>query len=291
MNVIDNYLNFQTNYTDFRWKWLKIPFIIFWLFTASTVLFEASDLIMPTSICRFFDCSIFLSFTAKIVSFFAMLFLVILYVLEIKMLYVTAFLSFLSILIFTMEDSHGIYNRNDILSGILIAQFAAYVLFQLNKSNDLLFKNRIFFSQQMVLAIYFLSGISKIISSGFFWFLNTELFALQVHKANMNKYIDFKNEFYIEKAERLTAFILSNPNITALLLFLTLLIEISVIVTLFMDKKWLVYYGVLLLLLHVGIWVFMSIMITPIIVVNLIFLVNVFYFLFSVPFKSYQKSI
>lgn len=289
MNVIEKYFNFQTNYTEERWKWLKIPFIIFWFIIATYVLINTSNIIMPTSICKFIDCSVFISLASKITIIVVTSFFVILYILEKKMLLVTAVLSILSVLIFTMEDSQGIYNRNDILSGILIAQFLAYFVYFIRKSKEQLSKQRIFFSQQMIVAIYFLSGISKIISSGFLWFRNTEHFAVQVQKANMNKYIDFKDNFYIAKAENMTSFVLSNPNMTSTLLLFTLLIELFVVVTLFINKKWMVYYGILLLLLHLGIWLFMSIVITPIIVVNLVFFINIFYFLYVIVIQSYRK--
>lgn len=289
MSAIKRYLSFQTSYSDQQWKWLKIPFIIFWFGTTVVVLWKASDIVAPTSICKFFDCSVFLSLAVKIMILSIAFTAVISYILEKRMLLSTAVLSIISVLIFTLEDSQGIFNRNDILSGILIAQFLAYLVFRLKKSQELLNKQRIFFSQQIIIAIYFLSGLSKIISSGFFWFTNPQGFAIQVQKSNMNKFIDYHNESYIAKGEVMTTFILSHPNLISSLLFLTLFIELGVVITLFINKKWMIFYGVLLLCLHIGIWFFMSIVITPIIVVNLIFLVNALYLMYM-PINQLVKN-
>ena len=289
MSVIKQYFDYQSSYSNQRWNWLKVPFIIFWFITAVIVLSEVSVIVQPTSVCKFIDCTFFTSFPVKLTICLIALVCVILYILEKKMLFVTGILSTLSVLIFTMEDSQGIYNRNDVLSGILIAQFVAYFVFSIVKSNELLNRQRIFFSQQMIIAIYFLAGLAKILSSGIFWFQNTERFALQVYKSNMNKYVDFKNLSYLIKAERMSAFVLSYPTIIASFLFVTLLLELGVILMLFKVKEWMIYYGTLLLLMHLGIWIFMSILITPIIVVNLIFFINIFYLLYLIVFQRFQN--
>lgn len=289
-NVIKQYLDFQTSYSIKQWNWLKIPFGIFWFLSATIVLFRTSVLINPKSICLWVDCNLFLPISVKILISCIALSALIFYILEKKMLLSTAVLSIISVLIFSMEDSQGIYNRNDILSAILIAQFIAYLVFKLKKSEELLYKQRIFFSQQIIIAIYFLSGLAKVITSGFTWFTNTKGFAVQIKKSNMDKYIISQNEVYLYKGEQISAHVLSYPIFFSTLLLVALLIELLVIVCLF-NKRWIVYHGIALLLLHLGIWLLMSIVITPIIVVNLIFFVN-FLFLSHKTFRFYvQKQV
>jgi hypothetical protein len=290
-SVIKKYTDFQTSYSELQWKWLKIPFILFWFVTAAAVLFEVSNVLAPTGVCRFLDCNCLLSFPLKLVIIAIAFTATIFYILEKRMILSISILSIVSILIFTIEDSQGIYNRNDVLSGILIAQLIAYLIHNTKKSNDLLNKQRILFSQQIILAIYFLSGVSKLVSSGFSWFMNPQGFAIQVQKSNMDQYIVSQNEFYIQKGEYLSALILSNQALFSVLLFLVLMIEILVVVTLFSSKKVIIFYGIVLILLHVGIWIMMSIVIVPIIVVNLIFFINIIYLIYVFMNKLLKRNV
>lgn len=284
MKIIRHYIDFQSNYSKLRWDWLKIPFIILWFILFSVTLFRLSHIITPLGICRLVDCSIFLSSTVKISLFIIAFVACAFYVLEKKMVFVIGVLTAISILVFTMEDSHGILNRRDILSGILLAQFIAYFLHAIKPSSNIN-KNRIFYSQQIIIAAYFLSGLSKLINSGWQWFNNPQGFLLQVQKANWNKYIDLMNPDYLVKADCRTTFIIEYPTLIIFLLLLTFLLELSAFVTLFLKPKWMIIYGVLFIGMHIGIWYFMSISIDSVIGVNLIFLLNIFYFLY-LPFKK-----
>lgn len=276
MDVIKKHISFQTSYSETQWVWLKVPFIIVWFLTFSISLFRLSEITAPLGVCKFVDCSYFLSINFKVIFFISSLIASILYVLEKRMILSLSILTFCSVLIFTIEDSQGIFDRNDILSGILLAQLFAYILFSKQKSVTELRKKRIHYSQQVIVAFYFLSGLTKLMQSGISWGSNTRGFALQVYKSNLNKYIDFGNDYFLKSANTMVDFVVNNPILFSILLTTTLLIELSGILFIFLKPKWLILYGVLMIFVHIGIWFVMKIYITPIILVNLIFLIGFF---------------
>lgn len=288
-SVFNQYFNLGLLYSEYRWKWLKIPFIVFWFFTSSFALIKTGSLLSPSGACRLINCTILLQPSIRITLLLISLVATIFYIIEIKMLITTMVLSILSVVIFSMQDSQGIYNRNDILTGILIVQMIAYLIFYVKNSNELLNKQRIVFSQQIIIAIYFLSGLSKLLHSGLFWFLETDKFALQTFKANLNQFINAANPSFLNKADIITSFILNHPVLTSILLLLTLFFEVFAFVMLFINNKGIVLYACLLIFLHIGIWIFMSIIITPIVLMNLIFLVNFPYFMSLIGRNLFMK--
>lgn len=280
----------DTQYSTKQWKWMKIPFIIFWFFVSSNSLLISSDLLNPIGICTYFNCSFLLFNTTKIILLVLSFIFTLMYIFEKNMLISTLVLSVISIISFSLADSQGIFDRMDVLSGVLIAQFIAYLIFRLNGQFEKLEKNRIFYSQQILVALYFLSGLSKLFVSGLTWFQSTDGFALQIVKANMFKEINHPNHDFGLKAEVMSSFVIEHPFITTVLLAISLFIELFSFL-IFFNKKMPFYYGVLLLFLHLGIWMFLSVILVGIVVSNLIFLLNIFYLLYLVKNHLTNKKL
>jgi hypothetical protein len=262
----------SNSYSKLEWVHMKIPFSVLWLFSFLLILYRYSYATTPESIFVFFPDDFYLSFYSKI-------FLLILtckftynYIFEKQMWVSLLSLSLISLFVFSLEDSNSDFNRNNMITGIFWGQFFAY---SINKKypDFNLKKYSVQFSVQIIAIGYTLSAISKLSTSGLNWITDGLLMPLQIMKTN---YFVFANNGNIEKinnALHMIGLINKYSYVVMFILAFTLIIELFSLISIF-NKKSAFYYGILLLLMHIGIYIVLDIAIIGAYAPMLIFMVN-----------------
>lgn len=282
MNAIWN-----NSYTKLEWKFMKIALVIFWVNLIVNILFEYSSIPMPIGILGFLPANIFISFYIKSICLIAASIISIFYVYEKQMIFATFFLFIVSVVVFTIEESNGIFRRNDLFSFVFFAQFLSYV-FKAKKIDSNIGKNRIQFSVQVIAVGYTLSAISKINDSGFNWILDGKKIPLQIMKSFFYSYVNDGNYYFIQKGNETINNFNNNLYLIYFLLGFSLLLELFALISIF-NKKNALIYGFLLMFMHIGIHVVLDISIKGIYIPMIIFMINPL-FLISILIKKLNSK-
>ena len=262
-------------YTPLEWKFIKITLVIFWLKAICLILIENNSIPIPTGILGFLPTNTNISFSFKLICIIAIIFSLYFYVLEKKMVWATLFLFIISVLVFTIEESNGIFHRNGLFSFVFFAQFWAYI-YKNKKIDSNIEKNRVQFSVQVIAVGYTLSAISKLNVSGINWILDSRKMPLQIMKSFYYSYVDHGNYYFIEKANEVINSFNNNIHFIYLLLAFSLFLELFALISI-ISKKHALVYGVLMLLMHIGIYTYMNIKIVGIIFPMMVFMLNPLY--------------
>lgn len=198
-----------------------------------------------------------------------MYFFAALYVLEYQMKWATLGVSIISLLVFSIEESNGVYSRTAIFSAIFCVQTLAY-WFTIKPIQQALA-----FSKQIIAAGYTLAGLSKMLHSGF-WPADAPYLLLQIKKGILNNYYNFGNNDDVQSQLAFFDFFTLHPNLLVCLLTIVLFVELFAFIALIGDKVCIVY-GVLLLSMHLCIQLVMGIYISPIANPMLILFLNPLY--------------
>jgi hypothetical protein len=265
----------NNNYTKIEWKFMKVSLVVFWFVSVSKTLIECSSLPMPIGVIGFLPANTNISLAFKAICLIATIIALYFYVIEKKMVLSTFFLFIMSVLVFTIEESNGIFQRNGLFSFVFFAQFLAY-FFNLKNINLNIEKNRVQFSVQVIAVGYTLSAFSKLNVSGLNWVLDSRKMPLQIMKSFSNSYVDECNFYYIQKAHEVINNFNNNIYIIYFLLGFSLALEFFALISI-LSKKHAYVFGLLLLLMHIGIFIYMNITIVGIIYPMLIFMINPFY--------------
>lgn len=284
-------LNFFNTYSDAEWIGIKIALSLMWLGIFRYTSINQDIILYPTGLCAFFDCSLLTSNYTFAVLIFIGVILAILYILEKWMPFTTFLMFFISLLIFTLEESNGILNRNSLYSMAFLAQFFAY--YRNNNNNNNLKSERIQFPIQIIAAGYVLAGISKLKESGLNWITSAPQASIQILKNYCYAYFDTGQVHYLNHGMKLVNFTLEN------VLFIKIIFASSLFLELFAwiaikNKQNALIYGLLLTAMHLGILYFMHIMIVSIFAPMIIFMVNpvgLFILLLTIFFQRPKSSI
>lgn len=270
MNTIHNLLS--RAYQDPAWFYAKLSYGI--IFCATLIIFALplTTALYPTGICRWVNIDSLFSAYAKPVVLTVLVSACVFYVLEIKMVFTTAVLFVIAVVIISFHESNGIFARATVLSAIIGAQFFAYALKQLNPSFNIE-QYRQQFTLQIIAAGYTLAGIAKIAASGLAWFQWPAGFALQITKNYYFLYADTGNATWLSRAHAITTLFLHHPLLPQSLLLVALILELFCWLVL-TKKKLLLVWGAGLLGMHVGIAYFMGIGISVIAFPMVIFFIN-----------------
>jgi hypothetical protein len=212
-----------------------------------------------------------------------MCFFAALYVLEYKMKWATLGISIISLLVFSIEESNGVYSRTALFSAVFCAQTLAY-WFTLKPIQQALT-----FSKQIIAAGYTLAGISKVLHSGF-WPADAPYLLLQIKKGILNNYFNFSNNGDVQFQMACFDFFTVHSNLLVCLLTIVLLIELFAFLAIINDTICIIY-GVLLLSMYLGIQFVMDIYIFPIANPMLILFLNPFYNLPRLLNGAYKRFI
>lgn len=266
---------YNNRYTDIEWRFIKVLFVSFWIFIVFNFSSSYNSIPIPQGICKIIPCELLLSGLPRYLLIFITAIVLILYVLEIHMFWMTFFIFIISTIIFTIEESNGILRRLSLMTFIYFAQFLAYLVHRFyNKSN--IRQNRIQFSVQAIVAAYTLSALSKLYESGIYWIVDGKRIPLQILKSYYQFYIDDGNLSILEKGLGIAQFIEEYPIIIYFLLFSTLFLEMFSLIAI-INKKMAFIYGIFLLLMHIGIKLVMDIGIYSIAFPMVLFMINPVY--------------
>ena len=286
MNGFFKFLNVNS-YSELEWKLMKISFSIIWLLSFMLILYRYNFAPTPESIFKLFPQGFYLSFYVKIFLFLFNLLLIYLYVFEKYIWWSLLGLSLISLFAFSLEDSNSDFNRNTMITGIFFAQFFAYNF----KKKYLDFdkeKYRVQFSVQIIAISYTISAIAKFKTSGLNWVTDGLMMPLQIMKTNYFGYVNDANIEHIRNANHVIDLLSKYSVGVMFVLAFTLIIEFFAIVSVF-NKKYSFIYGILLMMMHIGIYLVLDVAIKGTYIPMLIFMVNPF-FLFWMIFKALKNK-
>ena len=278
---------YTNNYTNLEWTFIKTILIVLWVKLASIVLNSFQTIPIPLGVCKLFPCELFLDGYTKYALILVIIIASLFYILEIKQMYTCLVIFIISTLLFTIEESNGILNRNSLFTFVFFAQFLAYLLYHYDSKSNIK-KNRIQFSVQVIAAGYTLSALSKLFHSGIFWIHDGKRITLQILKSFYTVYVTDGDTKWVSKAENMVAFIENHPLIVSFLLGTSLFLELFALLSI-KNKKSALVYGLLLILMHLGIYIVMDIAIVSILIPMLLFMVNPLYIIWVILKSFYKK--
>ncbi len=235
------------------WFWMKVtlvlPVVFYFLYCLNR--YHAQPFAM--GLCRYVDCSQIAFFPLNALVGLVLFILAICYLLEKQMLLSTFGLFLISMLVLSLDESNGNPAENGIITMLFFAQFAAYLIHALVSDSNLS-GHRVNFSLQIVAAVYVLSGLSKVIHSGLYWFTyDAPRFTLEIMRVYYSQYASAGAEHFISKGYAFANFLLAHPLLLQTLLLGALLLELGSFLIL-INRRVAFVYGMLLLLLHAGIY-------------------------------------
>ncbi len=260
---------------DMEWLYLKLSWVLVSLPVTCIMVYEGSGCPFPTGICRLYSFAPIFSIYGKPLLVGTLVVLCLLYLFEKKMLLTTFLLSLLSCIIISHHESNGIFFRATILSLIWIGQFLAYIRYHFDRTFDLL-HYRIQYSVQMIAAVYTLAGIAKIRASGLGWINAGDMFPLQVMKNYAFLYFDSGSQTVWAEGKTIAYFLMKHHGFIRLFLAVSLGLELFCLAAA-IGRKWLISFGVGLLLMHIGIAAIMGIGISVIGKPMVVFFLNPLY--------------
>jgi len=262
-------------YSDTEWRFIKIPVAFFWLASIRSANINHELVPYPVGIFTFINGSFLASAHTVMVFFVCAIVLALLYIFEKWMTATTFFMFALSLVLFTLEESSGIFNRHSLYTAIFLSQAFAYY-----RNKPALSEERIQFPVQLIAGGYFLAAISKIRQSGFGWFTEAPLASIQMIKGYSYAYFNTGDVKQFEKGMKHANFILEHKLLAQSLLAVSLFLELFAWVSL-KNKTTAFIYGLLLTAMHIGIWYFMNILIGSIFYPMIIFMVNPLYLMYA----------
>lgn len=277
----------NNSYTHLEWKFLKITLVVFWLILIFKTLMQYYFIPMPTGVLCFLKPNTTVDNLLKSLCLVIAIIAVYFYINDKLMILATLILFFISVFVFTIEESNGILKRNGLFSFIFFAQFLAYAIHQKYFDSNIE-KNRVQFSVQVIAIGYTLSGLSKLYVSGFNWILDAKKMPLQIMKSFSYSYVDEGNYYYVEKGNEIINSFNNNLYIIYFLLGFSLFLELSALISI-LSKKHALVIGLLLLTMHIGIFIYMNITIVGIIYPMLIVMLNPFYIIYTLVFEFCQN--
>ncbi len=255
------------------WRCIKVSYVCIWLYMGLFSLFAFSNPFVQEGLCRWLPCQYISLYPIKLVIAFSCLFFAVLYIFEVSMKTTCTLLFVLSLIIFSYEEANGQHFRSALFTILFFVQAVAYIFMQ-DKN-----KYRLQFSFQVIAAVYTLSGISKLITSGLGWISDAPYLLLQIKKEAFARYYTTGRIDWLSDKTYMTDFFAKNPEVLSVLLAVVLLIETCAFLIL-VNQKVAKVYGLLLLLVNIGIFICLNIIIPAIAVPALIFLLNpVYYFI------------
>lgn len=265
----------NTSYPDggLIWLGIKLPLVIYWFIMVGKILFTYGDFPLTVGICQWFNGSLIFMEAGKYFLLFFIAIVVVLHMLEKYMEWATFLILITSIFVITAEESNGILSRNSMYSSIFLAQSVAYWIYFFQKKTSELKHNRIYFSIQIIGFSYTLSRISKLLDSGWSWAEEGYRVTLQVLKSFYYTWATDGTIKPIQNGEQIVKYIEENKLAVEYLLWATLFLELFAF-TIAFNTKYARFYGIALLLIHIGISFTMNIVIKSFIVPMVLLLIN-----------------
>lgn len=266
---------------------MRLSFGLYWLYNFHWSLWNYKQSHIPVGIANLMDLHFLAHYPVKVL-FTAMAIASMLLYFSGKYLILSLWSLFvLSLLVFSAEESSGVFYRVSLLTMIWFAQLLA-IIFSNGKNNK---DQLVYFSVQIIAAAYLLAAFSKWTNSGFSWVADAKYFELQALKGDYFNWATDLKAVHISTATQKVRFVAEHLFLIQLLLALSLLLETAAFLIL-RSKKWAFYFGVCLAFMHLGIYYMMDIFIAPVAIPMLLFLINPLYQLVRIfqPHLSKQNS-
>jgi hypothetical protein len=272
-----------SDYNPIEWRCIKVSVVLIWMQLIGDISISSSGVPFPSGVFQWIDCGPLISAnTVNIALIVAGIFSV-LYVFEWQMKWITGAMFLLSLLMFSLQDSNGVFPRNGIYTTIFLAQNIAYWRNQGSLSTE-----RVQFPIQIIVAGYLLAAIAKLRESGLHWIMDAPMASIQMFKSYAYYYIDTGNSSALVSGGQRAEFALSHPCFIRILFGISLFCELFACMAV-KNKKWAFAAGVVLMCMHLGINFFMHILIKSIFYPMLIFLLNPLYWLVAPAIWIMQK--
>jgi hypothetical protein len=265
------------------WRLLKLSLAWVWFKAVGTAVMLHLRPDTVTGICRYLPCDwLALPWLSPLLMIICMM-LALLYVLEIRMKWTCLLMFAVSLVVFSYEQSVGIYNRTATFTALFMVQALAYIFTQDKAAN------RLRFSVQIIAATYTLSGLSKLTESGWRWVTDAPYLLLQMKKGAYQHYYAAGDAGFLVEKQAYVDFFTRYPGLLVFLLGTVLLAELSAVLML-TGKRMALIYGVILTGMHIGIYLFMDILIRPIAYPMCIILLNPLYRLYQAVSWIYRRG-
>lgn len=274
------FFNETETYGNSFWLCAKLCLMCLWMGTLIGMIMNGSTCPFPAGICKFYDFNVLFEGTGRILLLITILLLAIAYLLDIKMVWVTGLMFFISMVVISHRESSGIFDRATLYSTIFGAQFVAYCRYAFNGNFNIRFY-RVQYSIQIIAATYVLSGISKLHDSGLHWASGGGLYCLQVVKGGAFAYYTDGNIIWLQQAYEQAYSLMQHNDITRLMLSMSLILEITCFLAAY-NYRLRLLYGIALFFMHLGIAWLMNILIIPVAGPMLIFFLNPLYLLLRI---------
>lgn len=260
-------------YTNHSWLIIKLIWVWYFVLNLINKLNLVSNIELQLGACKIIPCNILLCPQVKIIIFALSVLLGFFYLFEYKMKTVIFLLSVISVLVFSIVDSTGVFYRNEGFSLIFIGQFIAYYLSGKKNSVYEINKLRIKLSMFIITMLYFLSFLSKITTSGVKWFTQVNGFANHILKSKMYEYATTGEIQTLLLGQDYYNFIIGHPILIGLMLFIALILEGFAFLSNF-NYKIAFFSGIGLMGMHLGIYFLMDIVIISIVLPMILFVFN-----------------
>lgn len=269
----DFYKHLNINsYSSIEWKLMKVSFSLIWFLSSLSILYKYNFAPTPEGVFKLIPEGFYLCSNVKFLLFFFNLLLIYCYVFEKYFWWSLLGLSLISLFGFSLEDSNSDFDRNTMITGIFFAQFFAYSIKKKYLDFDIE-KYRVQFSVQIIAISYTLSAIAKLRTSGLNWVTDGLLMPLQIMKTNYFGYVNDANIEHIINAHHVIELLSKYSVGVMFVLAFTLIIEFFAFISIF-NKKYSFIYGILLLIMHIGIYLVLDVAIKGTYIPMLIFMIN-----------------
>jgi hypothetical protein len=259
-------------FNDLEWLWLRLSFGVYWLYNFHWSLWHFEQVQVPVGMANWIDLHFLSIYGVKVLFTILAFGSLAAYFFEKYVSVSLSFLFLLSMLVFTAEESSGVFYRVSLLTMIWLAQLLALFMNDWRVQRD----QMIFFSIQVISAAYLLAAFSKWSFSGFSWVADAKYFDLQALKGHYFNWASDLKQGHLATAKAKVRFVADHLWLIQLLLALSLVLETAAIFML-RSKSWALYFGWALVLMHLGIYLMMDIFIAPVAIPMFIFLVNPVY--------------
>lgn len=259
---------FDSTWTAGEWRRIRWGIALTYLPWIAWVVLSYSSQPVPTGIAKWIDLSFLTIPGINALVFGAAALCCWWYVRGERLLYATGGMLGIGILVFTLHDSQGAFQRNEVLNLVLLGQVVAHLQAHYqerrgNKESAETSRSRIiFYSQQMLLATYFISGITKLGTSGLNWVVDSPNISLQIYKAQMALYHSLDWPFLQDLALTFSDLAADYPLAVQFIFGGALALEVFCFIGL-INRRLGRWVGWLILLMHLGVFLLLGVFFFP----------------------------
>lgn len=268
-----------TAHSSAQWFGIKLSLVLPTVVYMVYCLNRYQSIPFPSGLCQLFNCGVWLLPWVKVSLLLLLLAAAAGYLLERYMLLSTALLTLISLLVLSVEKSNGVAVQNGLITLLYAVQWLAYALHAYDVPGNLA-KQRVQFSLQVIAAVYVLSAIAKLSTSGIGWFTtDAPLLTLEVMRKFYATYAATGDAAYLQQATFIAGALSRHVLLLQAFLGSALLLELFAFVMLAGGRIAKVY-AMLLLGMHVGIYAVLHIQYPSIVIPLLAVAVNPLYLVY-----------